>query len=290
MSLSIAIYSLLFVLILTASKTDMQLLKTIHQSQLQKVLAFIKTNTCQHIYLDFGTNIGVQIRKLYQPEAYKGAPILPIFDEYFGNRSRSRVCAIGFEANAIHTDRLIQIQESYRNAGYPAVIFTNTAVYDSNEEISFFADKKAKGNHEWGASIFDWQSQNDSDVAIAMDSSKFVHHIYTLWKQSSNNTNENKIVAKFDIEGSEYKVLPHMLAHGSLCLIDLALIEWHAKFAKIKENVGSMISWITTHAKGCRLKMSDLDDESFMHDVGDLKFPPPLVDSKTYPFTTISVA
>ena len=28
---------------------------------------------CWHVYLDVGTNIGVQIRKLFEPERYPGA-------------------------------------------------------------------------------------------------------------------------------------------------------------------------------------------------------------------------
>jgi hypothetical protein len=30
-----------------------------------------------------------------------------------------------------------------------------------------------------------------------------------------------------DIEGSEYDVLPKMVADGTLCLVDLLAIEWH---------------------------------------------------------------
>ena len=39
---------------------------------------------CRHVYLDVGSNIGVQVRKLYQPELYPGAVVLPVFKEAFG--------------------------------------------------------------------------------------------------------------------------------------------------------------------------------------------------------------
>ena len=39
---------------------------------------------CRHIYLDMGTNSGVQIRKLYQPHLFPNASVLPIFDKFFG--------------------------------------------------------------------------------------------------------------------------------------------------------------------------------------------------------------
>ena len=44
---------------------------------------------CQHIYLDVGTNIAVQIRKLYEPQKYAGAAVLKVFDEYFGTGAQS---------------------------------------------------------------------------------------------------------------------------------------------------------------------------------------------------------
>ena len=39
---------------------------------------------CHHVYLDMGTNTGVQIRKLYEPHLFPNASVLPIFDKFFG--------------------------------------------------------------------------------------------------------------------------------------------------------------------------------------------------------------
>jgi hypothetical protein len=35
---------------------------------------------CRYISFDVGSNIGVQVRKLFQPELYPGAKILPHFE------------------------------------------------------------------------------------------------------------------------------------------------------------------------------------------------------------------
>ena len=64
---------------------------------------------CYHVYLDIGSNIGVQVRKLYQPELYPGAEISNVFNEHFGDtsvRNSSDICAVGFEPNPDHTKRL----------------------------------------------------------------------------------------------------------------------------------------------------------------------------------------
>ena len=60
---------------------------------------------CYHVYLDVGTNVGIQIRKLYEPEKYPDAKIHRIFDEHFKRKnvtSTGHICAIGFEPNPRH--------------------------------------------------------------------------------------------------------------------------------------------------------------------------------------------
>ena len=39
-----------------------------------------------------------------------------------------------------------------------------------------------------------------------------------------------KLLAKLDIEGSEYTVAPHLALDGALCLIDTVMIEWHQRY------------------------------------------------------------
>ena len=57
---------------------------------------------CSHAYLDVGSNIGVQLRKLFEPHKYRGASVLPVFDQHFGSEpsARCRVCAIGIEVRS----------------------------------------------------------------------------------------------------------------------------------------------------------------------------------------------
>ena len=39
---------------------------------------------CQYVFLDLGTNFGVQIRKLYEPHLYPRAEVIQVFQKYFG--------------------------------------------------------------------------------------------------------------------------------------------------------------------------------------------------------------
>merc|ERR1719481_1441281 len=86
---------------------------------------------CVHVYLDMGTNRGVQIRKLYESEKFEGAAVLPIFEQYFGKaqeRNLNQICAVGFEPNSMHTKLLKSIEVAYHKCGWRVTINTETGV------------------------------------------------------------------------------------------------------------------------------------------------------------------
>ena len=100
---------------------------------------------CYHVYLDVGTNVGIQIRKLFEPSKYPGASVHSIFDLSFGtieNRQRQgnkhKVCAIGFEPNFQHTADLKKLEKTYNDCGWKVKIFTETAVSDHNGGATFY--------------------------------------------------------------------------------------------------------------------------------------------------------
>ena len=64
---------------------------------------------CYHVYLDVGSNIGIQVRKLFEPHLYPKAKVHKIFDHFFGQaefREISDICVVGFEPNPNHTTYL----------------------------------------------------------------------------------------------------------------------------------------------------------------------------------------
>ena len=95
---------------------------------------------CEFVYLDMGTNTGVQIRKLFEPALFPGAAVLPIFERYFGSaagRNLSAVCAVGWEPNPVHTEQLAGLQAAYRRCGWRVEIHTETGVGARQEEAQF---------------------------------------------------------------------------------------------------------------------------------------------------------
>ena len=104
---------------------------------------------CYHVYIDVGTNVGIQIRKLFEPEKYPDANVHKVFDTKFGNiKERLRptidggnmICAIGFEPNSHHTEQLVKIESAYQQCGWRVVIFTESAASDRNGVGKFYTD------------------------------------------------------------------------------------------------------------------------------------------------------
>jgi hypothetical protein len=100
----------------------------------------------------------VQVRKLYNPQQFPNASVLPIFDRIFGSQ-RSGVCAVGVEANPHHTPYLEELNSFFHSRGYQAVVLTETAASIKTGSASFFLDFSSANAPdpanptEWAASL-----------------------------------------------------------------------------------------------------------------------------------------
>ncbi len=109
---------------------------------------------CKYIYFDLGTNIGVQIRKFFEPTKYPQAKILDFFDENIGLVDDRRLygCVFGFEANPKHLNHLHALEKAYRALGWKVRIQNRVVYNDSSEIIPIYTDKENR-NEDWGAGI-----------------------------------------------------------------------------------------------------------------------------------------
>ena len=91
-----------------------------------RVSALFRQHRCTAAYLDVGTNIGVQLRKLFEPHRFEGAPVLPVFSAAFGE-DRCRVCAVGIEPNPRHARRLDVLESKLTAAGFGVLVLRGAA-------------------------------------------------------------------------------------------------------------------------------------------------------------------
>ena len=81
---------------------------------------------CLHVFIDLGSNRGLQIRKLYEPDTFPLAPVLPLYERFFGkpeDRRLQEICSVSFEPNSKHAAHLRQLSESYASCGITMVVY-----------------------------------------------------------------------------------------------------------------------------------------------------------------------
>ena len=220
---------------------------------------------CRLVYLDVGSNIGVQVRKLFEPSRYPGAQVLPIFDKYFGvfRNHTPGLCAIGIEMNPTHTMRLSALEKHYtQTCGYRVRFFKETAATTHDGRVDFWV---GGNNLEDGASQYllpkDRKSKS-SRMAHALDLVSFI--LREIKPVAS------VVVMKMDIEGSEFDLIPLLVMKGAVCDLDLIFVETHPKLASSHqlETYKHAISLIG-NVPGCKIKLDELDEESYQQDVDD---------------------
>ena len=212
---------------------------------------------CYHVYIDVGTNVGIQIRKLFEPEKYPEANVHQVFDSKFGNITQrlqqtsdggSMVCAIGFEPNSHHTKHLTEIESRYNRCGWRVVIFTEAAASDKNGVSKFYTDE-SYANLEWGGGILPpnlnniaQETQKNSTIpefkeVTLIRLSDFLKNVVGTRRipTPTNSSIPPNVVMKMDIEGSEVDVIPDMLFTGGFQYINTIMVEWHERLERLEE-------------------------------------------------------
>ena len=213
---------------------------------------------CPFIYVDMGTNIGHQIRKLYEPKLYNPNPVdTQVFQNYFpASIDRKSICAFGFEANPLHTNRLKKLEAAYLKLNYPVQIYTESACGDHKQgDVVFYRDPAAAIHNEWGASLFTATVKDKSHLITVhvkeLDMAVWFENMLKIYAPGLTPV----IVMKSDIESADEMVLKHLLDTGYLCKIAIFYSEHISSgwWASVEKELA---------AKGCATKYLLLDDET----------------------------
>ena len=189
---------------------------------------------CERVYVDMGTNIGVKLRHLYEPERFQSRAVRTYFaglgfdNETEVKPNRSYVCALSFEPVPSNVAKLRQLVWQLKKSGragrhlhqFPA------AIGAASGATTFYIDNAPGGRaNNWGSSLLSWQT------GMGSNASRVVHVpvVGLPWLLTAHVPKRARVVAKMDIEGAEYEVLP--AAHAAICAgIDVLYIETHDRF------------------------------------------------------------
>jgi len=201
---------------------------------------------CLHVFLDLGSNRGLQIRKLYEPHLFPLAPILPLYQKYFGvpeSRNLQELCTVAFEPNPQHTDHLKNLAANYSTCGIRVVAFTETGVSDKDTVGNFAPDltfMEMDIAHGMTARFLPTEQSLDnlkethalggSEVLPIkmMRVAKFITDVVGTRKLPlSAKVTKPRVVVKCDIEGGELAVVTDMVVTGAMEVVDNLHMEWH---------------------------------------------------------------
>ena len=218
-----------------------------------RIDALFRQSRCTHLYVDAGTNAGVQLRKLYEPDRYPRAKVLPFFREAFGQSERSsfcHVCSIGFEPSPDKRSRLSQLQRFYRAAGAPMMIF-HAAASDTDGITMISGADLSAGSTLAGGVAKDADPSRSAQHAVrtqhavrSIDLSRILLRAHVHLLNVSDGAGRRgrrqpvppherrgsyRILMKVDIEGAEFQVLPALMRSLAFCTVGRVFIEWHAQ-------------------------------------------------------------
>ena len=243
--------------------------------------------TAMHAAVLQGTNVGAQLRKLYSPWQFPGALVLDLFTNTYGHE-RSKVCALGIEANPTHTAYLTVLNAFFKRKGYQALVLTETAASIRPGTATFEQDPGNEAFQEWGAKLASTAhaAQASTDVTVPLfDLPAFISDVIRpIMQQHKWSTGSRLPVGmKIDVEGEEYALLPALITSGGLCEMEMVYIELHKKSFRTEAGkaVGMLLPAIEKNFQKmrvanprCTVNYTHVDDETYLHADVEVPLPP----------------
>lgn len=250
-----------------------QLLRELSATDESQIARLFAEHDCRHVYLDVGSNVGVQLRKLFEPDKYpKAKGTHDFYAAFFGAAeapARCGVCAVGVEPNPHHRERLVELARRYSAAGV-GVIILHAAASDA-DGIAHLALVNAAKKDRWndlGASASEaWAgfapAGNKKNLAMAVRAIELGRIVHTVHRhmvaaevrraggapRPPGSARTGQLVMKLDIEGTEFAVLPSLVRSQAFCLIDAIRIEFHVRFWKARVGVAAAAARNLTHPR-----------------------------------------
>jgi len=192
-----------------------------------------------------------------------------VFNDHFGHykfrkqpSNISGLCAFGFEANPNFAGHLRRIQDAYKAENWRVEFIVPRIVSDVDDrDVTFYIDNNEDAE-SWGSSVTNAGGNKHPVTVKTLD--------FVSWFEKEILPARPKVVvAKMDIEGSEYVVIPRLVEKELLCerALTVAGIEWHKqKYNPTNKRRGQLEREVAAQKCTNKTRMSMFDDESFLHD------------------------
>ena len=222
---------------------------------------------CRHVYLDMGTNTGIQFRKLYEPSKFPGSLVFPIFDKYFGlpgTTERQSTCAVGWEPNPEFTEVLTKLEDSYNKCGWKILIHKKMGVDSKNSSARF---SRIDDNPVAAAGRLMTEDETFADAVEvkSMWLAEFINEVVAKRRRPDNE--KGNVVMKLDVEGKEIDILPDLIVSGAIQHIDNMYVEFHPQMGEEIAKLAEYMEFLNKIAKEKQFNNSieilTVDDETY---------------------------
>ena len=177
--------------------------------------------TPNYVIFDFGANIGDSARFFADP-IFKNTD-KPPFHELKGFCVRkNKICTIhSFEANPRFNNHLENAKKIIESFGHSHILYKESAAWIKDENLTFYLDTVSVTKNYWGSSLH-------KEFVGGGDQLKVVNaRGFDVSKLIDNYSNEDFIIVKVDIEGTEFPLIEHLIRQGTIHKIDYLTVEFH---------------------------------------------------------------
>ena len=257
---------------------------------------------CHHVFIDAGSNIGLNSRMLFEPHLYpeinntklgKKNIITPrkFFVSQFGpeeTRNNDDICIFAFEPNPLHVSKHEEMQKAYNSMGW-RYHFIHAGVSDDEGMLTFYHIGKGPKALERGFTMVKSKCHNEcrpENVTVVRLSEWIKSEIHgRVIPAVEEKEPQPRVVMKMDIEMGEWLVVPDLIASGVLCQdIDALAGEYHLKARKSSypmhvpnrnwtlrtyqeaEALKDEMFHIIERNPHCKTELVEVDDESYEKD------------------------
>lgn len=237
---------------------------------------------CYHVYIDVGSHLGIQVRKLYEPRKYSGSKVFTLFDKLFGlpnERNLSEVCTVGFEPDPRYRYDLRLIKNNYEKMGWPVKFFFR-GVSDQKGKAVLRTTGDTVAN--WKASTNQFYEMDSDEIReFDIEVVRLADYINThvakrLLPRAIDFDMPPRAIMKIDIDGAEGLVIHDLLETKAMLKISALYLQWYdkkvvQKHRNLIERARDELSVFRTNNKD--RKIINLNDK--VHAFSNMAFPKP---------------
>lgn len=184
------------------------------------------TLQCNKVFLDWGSNQGGQLAKLYDgvlPRSKWGK----MFRHYFGNNLTARheqVCAFAWEPDPFHVAQHEILRASWNRRGIRAMSFP-FPINDNNEMVKFWSVRSFRHTN-WGSTLLEDAAKTYDPKRVSSFEVRTFNILSFLQHKIASDA---LVLVKMDIEGLEHILYPKLFVSGLLCKLTFVGTELHAR-------------------------------------------------------------